>query len=47
MSAMKRMVEDIVELWEQGLSVAKIAESLRIDADMVEGVVEQYSNFFD
>lgn len=47
MSAMKRLIEDIMELFEQGVPIAKIAESLRIDAEVVEGVVEQHSNFFD
>lgn len=47
MSAVKRLVEDIMELWEEGKTVAEIAESLRLDIEMVEYVVEEYSNFFE
>jgi uncharacterized protein (DUF433 family) len=47
MSAMKRMVEDIMELFEQGKTIAEIAERLRVDMEMVESVVEEYSNFYD
>jgi uncharacterized protein (DUF433 family) len=47
MSGMKRMVEDIMELFEQGMTFAVIAERLRVDMEMVESVVEEYSNFYD
>lgn len=47
MSAVKRLVEDIMELFEQGMPIAVIAERLRLDIEMVEYVVEEYSNFFD
>jgi orotate phosphoribosyltransferase-like protein len=47
MSAVKRLIEDIMELWESGKPVAEIAESLRIDMEMVQHVVEEYSDFFE
>jgi orotate phosphoribosyltransferase-like protein len=47
MSAVKRLVEDIMELWESGKPIAEIAERLRLEVEMVEYVVEEYSNFFD
>jgi orotate phosphoribosyltransferase-like protein len=47
MSAVKRMIENIMELYEEGVSIDEIAKRLRMDREIVEGVVEQYSNFFD
>jgi orotate phosphoribosyltransferase-like protein len=43
MSAMKRLIENILELYEEGVSVTMIAKSLGIDREMVESVVEEYS----
>jgi orotate phosphoribosyltransferase-like protein len=47
MGAMKDMVVRIMELFEEGVSIGEIAERLRMDREIVEGVVEQYSNFWD
>jgi chromosome segregation and condensation protein ScpB len=47
MSYIKRFIEDVMVLYEEGVSIAEIAEVLRLDRDLVENVVEQYSNFYD
>jgi orotate phosphoribosyltransferase-like protein len=43
MSAMKRMVENIVELWWNGMDVENIAKTLCVSVDIVVSVVEEYS----
>lgn len=47
MSAVKRLIEGIMELWEEGKSISEIARELRLSTEEVEYVVEEYSNFFD
>lgn len=47
MSAMKRLVEDIMELWEEGLFVDEIAKRLQVDEELVRNAVEEHSNFFE
>lgn len=47
MSMMKRLIENIMELYEQGIPIAEIAERLQADRETVEHVVEEYSNFYD
>lgn len=47
MSAMKRFIEDVMVLYEQGKSIEDIADLLQIDSNMVEIVVEEHSNFYD
>jgi orotate phosphoribosyltransferase-like protein len=47
MSYIKRFIENVMELYENGVPIAEIAEVLRLDRELVEGVVEQYSNFYD
>jgi NADH:ubiquinone oxidoreductase subunit E len=47
MSAIKRLIEDVMELYEEGSSIAEIAKVLRLDEDEVLDVVEAYSNFYD
>lgn len=47
MGAMKNLVVQIMELWEDGMTVEEISGCLRLDLEMVEKVVEEHSNFFD
>jgi hypothetical protein len=47
MGVMKDMVVRIMELFEEGVPIPVIAERLRMDREIVEGVVEQHSNFWD
>jgi orotate phosphoribosyltransferase-like protein len=47
MSYVKRFIDDVMALYEQGVSIGEIAEVLRLERDLVEQVVEQYSNFYD
>jgi orotate phosphoribosyltransferase-like protein len=47
MSAIKRLIEDVMELYEQGEPMLKIAKELDMSIDEVETIVEEYSNFYD
>ena len=47
MSYMKRLIEDVMQLYEKGIPIAEIAERLRTDRETVEAIVEEHSNFFD
>jgi orotate phosphoribosyltransferase-like protein len=47
MAKMKDLVIEIMELFENGVPIAEIAERLRMDREIIEEVVEEYSNFFD
>jgi orotate phosphoribosyltransferase-like protein len=47
MSAIKRIIESVLELYSNGIPLAQIAERLRVPIDTVEKVVEEHSNFYD
>jgi NADH:ubiquinone oxidoreductase subunit E len=47
MGKMKDLVVEIMDLYEEGEPMVLIAESLRVPLDVVETVVEEYSNFYD
>jgi NADH:ubiquinone oxidoreductase subunit E len=47
MGKVKEMVTYIMELYESGIPMQSIAEKLEVPLDVVENVVEEYSNFFD
>jgi hypothetical protein len=42
----KRFIEDVMVLYEQGIPIPKIADLLQIDRQLVENIVEEYSNFY-
>jgi orotate phosphoribosyltransferase-like protein len=42
MSCIKRFIENVMELWEEGMTVEEIAESLRVDLETIENVVDEY-----
>jgi orotate phosphoribosyltransferase-like protein len=45
MSAMKRLIEDVLEMYENGLSVMEIAESMGVEMEVVESLVNEYSDW--
>lgn len=47
MAYMKRLVADVMELFEDGVNVYDIAARLDLDVDFVQDIVESYSNFYD
>jgi hypothetical protein len=47
MSYIKRFIEDVMVLYEQGVPMAEIAKLLKLDRELVQDVVESYSNFYD
>lgn len=47
MAYMKRLVADVMELFEDGVNVYDIAARLDLDEDFVQDIVESYSNFYD
>jgi orotate phosphoribosyltransferase-like protein len=47
MSAIKRTIDQILELYSDGVPTVEIAERLRVPLDTVENVVEEYTNFYD
>jgi NADH:ubiquinone oxidoreductase subunit E len=47
MGKMKDLVISIMELYDSGIPIQSIAEKLEVPLDVVESVVEEYSNFFD
>ena len=47
MSAVKRMIESVLEMYSEGVPMVVIAEKLRVPVDVVENILEEYSNFYD
>ena len=47
MSYIKKFIDDVMEMYEEGIPMMEIAETLKVPLDYVEVVVEQYSNFYD
>jgi hypothetical protein len=47
MSAVKRMIESVLEMYSEGVPMVVIAERLRVPIDVVENILEEHTNFYD
>jgi hypothetical protein len=44
---MKQLIDDVLEMYSSGRPIDLIAEDMRVPLDVVEEVLEQYSNYWD
>ena len=47
MSVMKRVIDEIMDLWSCGIPIAEIAKQLQVPYALVQDIVEEYSNFYN
>jgi orotate phosphoribosyltransferase-like protein len=47
MSNIKQLIVEIMEMYEEGLTMEEIAEKVKVEPEFVEEVVEDHSNFYD